>query len=107
MKLVLKLGAIESRLGRKRVIERICEDLGLRNRQTAMLRLDRALSGETETLRKDILAELFQLAQECGVPWTELLTIERPTVFDLLPGPNNPILPRRLWKRRRRIDEIH
>jgi len=75
-----------SSLGEKdRVLNAITAALGTSAR-AAKLRVERSMAEESDSLRKDVLVELLRLADRKGVPWSEVLRLQKGSIFDLLPG---------------------
>jgi len=71
-------------LRRRDIIDALAKGLDA-SRQVAALRLERALSSSTESLRRDVLVHLFRMADDRSIPWWLLLNRETGSLFDLLP----------------------
>ncbi|MCH8853165.1 MAG: hypothetical protein IID41_11010 [Planctomycetes bacterium] len=84
-KLVLSIDPLlKSGIGRSQIIAALASGLAI-TKQVAALRLDRALSSGTESLRRDVLGQLFRMADDLDVKRGDLLRLEAKSLFDVLP----------------------
>jgi len=85
MKLSLTIDPLLRICERSAIIGRLARGLNT-TREAANLRLDRAIRGDTTSISRSLLAELFLIADDLGVDRRTLLVLETRTVFDLLPA---------------------